>query len=268
VADIGLDWAAPPDEYARYVTLFYRISADLPLRARPLLAAGAHLRVHFAENSIGYGFSEDRPIAADAPTGRLYLVAPTPDPPRITADAPVRLLGIELSPLGWAALIGERSVGPLIDAGAILGNGATRLAAALAPQADASAMAAAAAPLLASLMAEVDPAIAAFVDVVDAWLAQGPPFDVAVLVEATGLSRRQVERRCNWLYGGPPALIARKRRALRAARLLADGIPGRDVLTASDFYDQSHFIREMKRFTGMTPGQLGQGALLLPSVVA
>jgi len=268
VADIGLDWVTPRDECAGYVTLFYRVSADLPLCARPLLAAGAHLLVHFATDSIGYGVSTCATVAAALPAQRLHLVAPTPDPPRITADAPVRLFGVELSPLGWAALIGERSVGSLIDAAPILGGTASRLADALDPAADASTMAASVAPLLASRMADVDPAIAAFVAVVDAWLAEGPPFDVAALVEATGLSRRQVERRCNWLYGGPPALIARKRRALRAARLLADGIPVRDVLTASDFYDQSHFIREMKRFTGSTPGRLGQGALLLPSVVA
>ena len=72
------------------------------------------------------------------------------------------------------------------------------------------------------------------------------------LATVTGLSRRQVERRCNALYGAPPKLLARKVRALRAAVAMAAG----DTSDVEGFYDQSHLIREVKHFTGLTPKRM------------
>ena len=67
---------------------------------------------------------------------------------------------------------------------------------------------------------------------VDAWLADNPSPVLDELVATTGLSRRQVERRCNALYGAPPKLLARKYRALRAAvALVQDGASVDDLLT-------------------------------------
>ena len=99
---------------------------------------------------------------------------------------------------------------------------------------------------------------------VDAWLADNPSPALEVLEAATGLSRRQVERRCNALYGAPPKLLARKYRALRAAVALVQDGESVDDLLARGFYDQSHLIREIKHFTGCTPRQLRAN----PSVLA
>src|SRR3546814_8806389 len=53
-------------------------------------------------------------------------------------------------------------------------------------------------------------------------------------------------------------MLARKYRAVRAASALARG-EGLDSAQLGDaFYDQSHLIREIKRFAGATPGQLGK----------
>ncbi len=67
------------------------------------------------------------------------------------------------------------------------------------------------------------------------------------------VTRRQVERNCKRYYGAPPKVLARKYRALRAAISLAKGTVDADALLADGFYDQSHLIREIKAFTGVTP---------------
>jgi AraC-like DNA-binding protein len=95
-----------------------------------------------------------------------------------------------------------------------------------------------------------------FVRQVDTWLAGSPSPDMDSLVEVTGLSRRQVERKCNALYGAPPKLLARKYRALRAAVAMVSDSESLDDLIERGFYDQSHLIREVKQFTGLTPRQI------------
>ena len=48
-------------------------------------------------------------------------------------------------------------------------------------------------------------------------------------------------------------MLARKYRALRAAVAITHGDADLDDLLVDGFYDQSHVIREIKYFTGMTP---------------
>jgi AraC-like DNA-binding protein len=99
-----------------------------------------------------------------------------------------------------------------------------------------------------------------FTRTVDEWLQSSLSPEVDDLVAAARLSRRQVERLCKRLYGAPPKLLSRKYRALRAAVVLAKGEAGIAELLEQGFYDQSHCIREIKRFTGITPNRI-QGDL-------
>ncbi len=72
------------------------------------------------------------------------------------------------------------------------------------------------------------------------------------------MSIRSVERMTKHYYGLSPRMLARKYRAVRAASALARG-EGLDARPARrSLYDQSHLIREMKRFAGATPGQLAK----------
>src|SRR3546814_9303468 len=90
------------------------------------------------------------------------------------------------------------------------------------------------------------------------WLTASASPQVPELVEATGMSIRSVERMTKHYYGLSPRMLARKYRAVRAASALARG-EGLDAAQLGDaFYDQSHLIREIKRFAGTTPGQLGK----------
>src|SRR3546814_5112525 len=82
---------------------------------------------------------------------------------------------------------------------------------------DMAAMAKIGEALIGTLVDRRDGGARAFVRHVDAWLAGGVSPRIEDLVAVTRLSRRQVERKCNALYGAPPKLPARQYRALRAA---------------------------------------------------
>ena len=73
-------------------------------------------------------------------------------------------------------------------------------------------------------------------------------------------------RRCNAYYGSPPKLLARKYRALRASIALAKGGSNSEALADGGFYDQSHFIREIKAFTGVTPRRFADDLPTLASL--
>src|SRR3546814_17369596 len=68
--------------------------------------------------------------------------------------------------------------------------------------------------LIGPLVDRRDGGARAFVRHVDAWLAGGVSPRIEDLVAVTRLSRRQVERKCNALYGAPPKLLARDRKSV------------------------------------------------------
>ncbi len=98
-----------------------------------------------------------------------------------------------------------------------------------------------------------------FISIVDDWLLSNTDPDIEALAKSTGLSSRQLERTTKRYYGMPPKKLARKYRALRAAQGLAHGDSLDDMGLGLAFYDQSHLIREIKAFTGLTPSQLKAG---------
>jgi AraC-like DNA-binding protein len=83
-----------------------------------------------------------------------------------------------------------------------------------------------------------------------------------VVAERFGLSERQLRRRFVAAVGyGPKTLegVFRMRRAMSLSDTIsADGIRLRaaDVAMAAGYADQPHMTREMRRLTGMTPGEL------------
>jgi AraC-like DNA-binding protein len=92
-----------------------------------------------------------------------------------------------------------------------------------------------------------------FTRAVDRWLAASLAPEMDDLIEATGLSRRQIEKLMKQLYGSSPKLLIRKYRALKAAHAVATGKTEWQDFAADAYYDQSHCIRDVKEFTGITP---------------
>lgn len=84
--------------------------------------------------------------------------------------------------------------------------------------------------------------------------------NVRALAKYLDLSERQFERRFSQTVGLSPLSYIRVRRFNEAMRLMKTGAYNRliDIAYALNFHDQSHFIREIKSFTGITPKSLSQ----------
>lgn len=251
---VELEFVVPSPDLSGHVTLFYHFRTDLPHFEDTERAGHAQVRFRLAGTNASYQF-------ADCPaqiTARVHLIGPTTSPMVSAVDGPVEVVGMGLTPAGWAALVHA-------DASTMINRSfdASELFAGVEAVADAMGNATTTTAKVALLETFVRRTIAGtrsdaltFVGQVDSWLADNPSPQLKALEAVTGLSRRQVERRCNILYGAPPKVLARKYRALRAAvAMVADGESIDDVL-ARGFYDQSHLIREIKQFTGCTPRQL------------
>jgi AraC-like DNA-binding protein len=161
-----------------------------------------------------------------------------------------------LTPIGWAALVGRsaRGVGDGMIAATTVFGDIDALAARISAAGDTDGRVGALDAFMVARRARaltVDPRIAA----IDAWIVAGAPGDSAGLAAQLGLSRRSLERLTTATHGATPKLIAAKYRALMAAgRLAVEGGDWREPAVSGAFADQSHFIREFKRFVGMTPG--------------
>ncbi|MGG0936716.1 helix-turn-helix domain-containing protein [Brevibacillus centrosporus] len=75
------------------------------------------------------------------------------------------------------------------------------------------------------------------------------------LVAAFHISERQFQKRFARVVGISPQLFIRVRRVNEALRLMHSGWYERlsDVAYTLNYYDQSHFIRDMKSFSWVSP---------------
>ncbi|CAN5291523.1 helix-turn-helix domain-containing protein [soil metagenome] len=263
MTQIKLDYSVPAPDVAEFVTLFYHFYAELPLFEDTERADNAQIRFHLSAGDGEYRM----PDGAAQPAAEIHVIGPTSGAMKVHVAGPVELFGMGLTPAGWAAMIGDDAssmMNRVIDATTLFGAARLREAmAALRATADQDARVAIGEALVRDLVKAGDAGARRFVRQVDGWLAASPSPEMDDLVDLAGLSRRQVERKCKALYGVPPKLLARKYRALRAANaMLASDEPLDDVLERG-FYDQSHMIREVKQFTGLTPGQIKDEATML-----
>jgi AraC-like DNA-binding protein len=94
--------------------------------------------------------------------------------------------------------------------------------------------------------------------------------DVGGMAVDAGIGRRQLERRFGDAVGIGPALLAAIFRFRRVFDVLERDAarPWTDAALAAGYYDQSHFIREFRRFVGCTPTEFAQTASALSSALA
>lgn len=79
---------------------------------------------------------------------------------------------------------------------------------------------------------------------------------VSDLAAKVGMNVRSLERLSRRAFGFPPKLLMRRQRFLRSlAQFMLD--PSLNWLSTLDFryYDQAHFVRDFRRFMGMSPSQ-------------
>lgn len=99
------------------------------------------------------------------------------------------------------------------------------------------------------------PGHATFVRALDTLRASGGRASVADLADAAGVSERQVERLYARHLGIPPKMVGRVVRFQGALRsLMADpGCPLGEIAAGAGYYDQAHFIRDFRLFSGGVP---------------
>ncbi|MGN6690937.1 MAG: helix-turn-helix domain-containing protein [Sphingopyxis sp.] len=250
----------PPDaDLAEMVSSFYFVRIDMPLFDEVERADRPQFRI--------MSLAEGEYIFADGhcfPAGRATIIGPTSGSVRARGRGPLRIYGFGMMPAGWATLMGEHAdklTDRAMDAADLFGGWIDGVIEALMAAADTGERLVIANNFVREILKKNEPAPVWFTRTVDRWLTDSVSPQVPDLVEATGMSIRSVERMTKHYYGLPPRMLARKYRAVRAASALARGECLDAAQLGDAFYDQSHLIREMKRFAGATPGQLARPTL-------
>lgn len=247
----------PPDpDLAEMVSSFYFVRLDMPLFDEVERADRPQFRImSIAEGEYvfpdGYSF----------PAKRATIIGPTSGSVRATGRGPLRIYGFGMMPAGWATLMGDHAdklTDRAMDAADLFGDWIDEVIEALIAAENTEERLVIGNNFVREILKKNEPAPVWFTRTVDQWLTATSNPQVPDLVDATGMSIRSVERMTKHYYGLSPRMLARKYRAVRAASALARGECLESAQLGDAFYDQSHLIREMKRFAGATPGQLAK----------
>ena len=265
MADIQLDYVVPAADIADFVTLFYAFRTELTVFEDTERADHAQVRFRLDPGSGDYRFA-DGTVQRSTP---IHVIGPSSAAFHISTRGPVRLFGWGLTAAGWAAMLGgdaSNALNTMMDGVPLFGPRALRVHADIAAASDPDTQAVIATAFIREMVRDSCREMMRFARTVDAWLEDSVSPSIDDLMTATGLSRRQIERKCNAMYGAPPKLLSRKFRALRAAVAMRGGEMRFDDVVGYGFYDQSHLIREVKQFTGLTPKQIRDQPTLLTGV--
>jgi len=250
----GLRYLEPAIDLRAMVSSYYIFWASLPSVADLMRADMPQLRF-MLKGAGSYSFANGHTTTAP----EIALIGPTMGASHVNVVGPVLVFGVALLPAGWAALVREDASGHadvLVDGTAIFGPLLRDTIEAMRNAPTVDVMVSIADAVMRVLVAQRGDAPFWFTQMTDHWLVGAASPEVDTLVASAGMSARQVERLARRIYGAAPKQLARKYRALRAASLLASGCTSWQDVAGDAFYDQSHFIREVKHFTGLTPRQL------------
>lgn len=254
---VRLRYFAPPEHLRSYFGSLYLFGVTADTYADATRADVPQLR--FMVSGGGYYHFHDGTVAA---TPDVCLLGPTMGATRFELDRPAQVIGISLLPAGWMSLHGGDAsdhADRLCDLVTERGAPYPALLDTLRgfEREDVDRMVALVWRELGRLVKPMRPATWSLLAAIDDWLMDEGSPRIEALADTTGLSPRQLARIANKYYGAPPKLLARKYRALRcSAKIALDGISWQDLCDEAGFYDQSHFIREIKHFIGLTPHQL------------
>jgi len=262
---ITVDYIAPPEALAPFVTTLYHFRCDEPV-IRDIQPAAIGQLCLFPH---GKGVMQFAAGHRD-PNHEVGLMTPLSRATPIEVAGPFHAFGAALTPVGWAALTGLHAGehrDRLLPAGAVLGPGIDALGQELLAAYRAGTMsgrdcALAVGGFIGANLKRVNPRHLELVKATGQWLAASFNPDVSALAGTAGYSARQVQRLVERYFGLPPRALARKYRALRAAALLsAPQLSLEDEAAISEaFFDQPHMIREIAHFVGRTPARLGDAS--------
>jgi AraC-like DNA-binding protein len=256
---VQLEHFPAPADLQPYVTTLILLRCEGEQFRDTLPAAVGYLSVmlhgagalHFADGRIVQSYPET-------------LLAPTNAAVGLEGTDGLVLFAAALSPLGWAALTGldaGRHRDRADDATALLGSAMHEVGEQMRLDwargiASGPALAAELGGFIAPLLRPLNPRHVKLVMTVSDWLSASIDPKLVDLERNASYSPRQLERLVVRYFGCGPKLLARKYRALRVLALLQspETGPERAAELLNLFYDQSHMIREVRHFAGLTPG--------------
>jgi len=222
-----------------------------PVTPRPDQIIDIYLRDPFRVRFDGGSFR---------PTPEIIVVGPqTYRRAELCLSGEIHVFNILFQPAGFNRLVGIE-MNSLVNcdppASDILGKRAQALNHAVRAATDFQSRVAAAERWLGSLLDDSSPNSA--IDRASRiMMANGGRARISALVEGTGLSARQFQRRFNAQVGLPPKVYARTIRFDHALRAHRSG-PSRswtDIVHEAGYFDQAHFIRECRELVGVSPGR-------------
>ena len=258
-----LSYYDPPPELARHILTTFWFACDHAGEIRDRHPGALAQLTIFFRNDAEMEFDGRTDLAP--PGAYLFCGFSAARPMRMTG--PWHAIGASLSPLGWAALTRASArlhYDRLAPAAEFLGDAVSRFSDDLIRRYNTGAIDGEAAchELAAWIGERLHPIHSAHEVVIEqtiSWLGSSLNPDVDDLFARLTYSRRQIERLVEQYFGVTPAALARKFRAVRAAALLAQRALSDEAEAeiANAFADQSHMIREIRRFCGYTPSRLG-----------
>lgn len=250
---MDLEYRPPAACLRDFVSVYYIFHSAQPVADDHERAAVAQVRRVFNGDGT-ITFIDGRTISPDP----YFVIGPTTGHVQIHLNGPFTMFGIGLLPAGWVELTG-RDASEFVDniAGIdIMPPAIEALLASLDPAMSIDRMTAHCNAALEAAFAPARPETVAFVRRINQWLESSVSPELPQLLDEMNLSDRQLARKVKYHFGIPPKFLARKYRALRAARLLIDADEDEADYLRDAFYDQSHMIREIKLFAGVTPKKL------------
>ncbi len=258
----SLEYYDPPPELNRHILATFWFVADHPvIEDRHPGALGQLFVFPRGDGVCEFADHTDR-VGQSA-----YLFSGFSAAVPIRVEGPWHAIGASLSPLGWAALTGAAAnsyFDRMFPAEELLGEEAGEFGQDLITRyrnrsATAAALCEEIASWIGTRLKSVPSQHELLIEGTIGWLATSLNPQVDGLFSGLAYSRRQSERLVERYFGLPPAALARKYRAVRSASLLAQESLSDEAEfeIANAFVDQSHMIREIRKFCGYTPSRLG-----------
>jgi AraC-like DNA-binding protein len=199
-------------------------------------------------------------VLLSAPPAQPMLFGATFCARRIELSGVVRIAGAGIFPRGWQQLFGVSAESWTERIGApseIWGHNPTKSWQALSTAATESDIQAAFDTLFLDQLAhQPRPQRSIVTEAVEQLLVDANTSSVEDVAKTVGISLRQMERLSYQIFGHSPKKVIRKFRFLRTIAAMPQGmLEGWDEAIDRHYYDQSHFIRDFKQFTGVTPSQ-------------
>ena len=252
---VELSFFMPSEQLRPYISSFYMMNVKLAEAQRIedwLLPEWASLRM--AQTGDAAAAIVPQPLQ---PRAGMMASGPTSSATRITIGS-ARIWGVGILPLGWDRFVAA----PAADYADRISDAATEPAwRALSPIFD---LAFADQPSPLTVAARLEQHFSALlantrIRTTHRLLLDEQLGTVSDLAQHVGLSSRTLERFCLKAFGFPPKLLLRRQRFTRSlARFLLNPTHTWTSMLDDRYVDQAHFVRDFRRFMGMSPRDYAQ----------